>query len=162
MKKIKNSYRHLFACFLAFCLLLGCGQAAKDQSIKADLTVKAKEDVNFAGVHFSVEKGIVTLTGSCPTGKSIEMVKQKIKSIHVIDSIVDHLVIAPVTLGPSFNIKQQVDSVLAKYPAVIASVSDTAVVLTGKVKETERNKMVAAVGKIYPNVKSDQLVQEIK
>ncbi|MDQ0639952.1 hypothetical protein QF042_003517 [Pedobacter sp. W3I1] len=162
MKKNHNTRAHLNACLLAVSLLSACSQKARDQAIKADLTTKAKEDVNFAGARFSVEKGTVTLTGSCPSVKSKNLLMQKIKTIHIIDSIDDRLVIRPVTIGPSFSLSQQVDSILAAYPSVIATVSDTTVVLTGKVPATALEKMVSAVGKVYPNVNTEQLIPEVK
>jgi hypothetical protein len=162
MKKTYDTRAYINACLLAVSMLSACSQKARDQAIKADLTVKAKEDVNFAGVRFSVEKGMVTLTGSCPTTKSKNLVMQKIGTIHVIDSLQDHLVIGPVRIGPSFSVSQQVDSILAAYPSVIATVSDTAVVLRGKVRITELEKMVSAVAMVYPNVNSEQLIPQIK
>lgn len=135
----------------------GCSQQSLDKEIKADITSKAKEDINFAGVMFVVEKGRVTLSGSCPTAKSREMVKQKLRTIHVVDSVEDHLILAPVTLGPSFAIKQEVDSVLAKYPAVTAAVSDSAVLLIGKIKNADLNKLLPSLQKIHANVNTGRL-----
>jgi hypothetical protein len=148
MKRINNSWK----------VLLGiCSQQAKDKELKADVTLKAKEDVNFAGIHFFVEKGVVKLFGSCPTSKSRELIKQKLSTIHVIDSLEDHLVIAPVTLGPSFALKQQADSVLAQYPTVAASVSDTSITLLGEIEYSALQKLLAAMQKVHPNVKTSSL-----
>jgi hypothetical protein len=158
MKRINNSWKVLLGICLAIPVLKGCSQQAKDKELKADVTLKAKDDVNFAGLHFFVEKGVVKLFGSCPTSKSRELIKQKLSTIHVIDSLEDHLVIAPVTLGPSFALKQQADSVLAQYPTVAASVSDTAITLLGEIEYSALQKLLPAMQKVHPNVKTSSLI----
>jgi hypothetical protein len=147
----------LWMCF-AIPILEGCSQQAKDKEIKADITIKAKDDVNFAGLQYFVKNGIVKLFGNCPTTKAREMVKQKLSTIHVIDSLEDHLVIAPVILNSSFAIKQQADSVLATYPMVAASVSDTAIVLVGEIEYSNLQKLIPAMQKVHPNVKTSGLI----
>jgi hypothetical protein len=146
---------------IAFCLaipaMIGCSQQARDQQIKADITVKAKEDVNFAGVRFTVQNSRVTLMGSCPTFHSKSMVKQKLSSIYIIDSVVDRLQIGPVTMGTSFAVKQQVDSILASYPTVIAAVSDDSVALIGSVPQKDLSKLLESVGKLVANTTTDRL-----
>lgn len=47
-----------------------CNQKKRDKEIKADIVTKTKTDINFAGISYTVEGGVVTLTGSCPTAKS--------------------------------------------------------------------------------------------
>ncbi|HKG08453.1 MAG TPA: BON domain-containing protein [Pedobacter sp.] len=135
----------------------GCNQQMRDQEIKADITTKAKEDINFAGVQFTVQNGIVTLLGSAPTLKSREMLKQKVSSIHVIDSIDDRLQIAPVSIGANFTLKQQIDSVLVSYPMVIAAVSDNSAALIGSVSRKKRSKLLEQVGKLVGHTTTNRL-----
>jgi hypothetical protein len=156
MKRINNSWKILGMC-LAIPFIGSCSQQAIDQEIKADVTIKAKDDVNFAGIHFFVKNGVVSLFGSCPTSKSRELIKQKLGTIHVIDSLEDHLVIAPVTLGSSFVLRQQADSVLARSPTVAASVSDTAITLLGEIEYSALQKLLPALHKLHPNVKTSSL-----
>jgi osmotically-inducible protein OsmY len=157
MKTCKYLRADLAALSFLVLPMVSCNQQARDQEIKADVTVKAKEDVNFAGVQFTVENGRVTLSGSCPTVKSRAMLRQKLKTIHVIDSVDDRLQIAPVTIGSSFAVKQQVDSVLASYPTVTATVSDNAVALLGSISKKELGKLLESVGKVYANPATDRL-----
>jgi osmotically-inducible protein OsmY len=157
MKTCKYLRADLAALSFLVLPMVSCNQQARDQEIKADITVKAKEDVNFAGVQFTVENGRVTLLGSCPTLKSRAMLRQKLKTIHVIDSVDDRLQIAPVTIGSSFAVKQQVDSVLASYPTVTATVSDNAVALLGSISKKELGKLLESVGKVYANPATDRL-----
>lgn len=133
-----------------FCLVwfvpavISCGQQVTDRHIKADITSKAKEDVNFVGVRFIVEDGKVTLWGNCPTPDSRAAVRRKLRTIHVIKSIDDHLLIRPVLIGSSFAKKLQVDSILANYPVVTAELSGDIVMLAGELKQKELEKLLAS------------------
>lgn len=159
--KTLNQLRVYSAFFIALLVLPACSQQSKDAELKADITVKAKTDVNFSGVLFTVDKGNVILSGNCPTTTSREKVKQLLSTIHMIKNVEDHLTIAPVILGSSFTVKQQVDSVLSKYPGITAVVSDTAVVLQGKIKTAELEKLLPSLVKLYPKVVTEYLKKEI-
>lgn len=142
-------------------MMSGCREGIRDEEIKADLTMKAKEDLNFAGVQFYVENAQVTLSGSCPTLKSRALLIQKIKAIHVVDTIINNLEIAPVVLTTTFGLKQDVDSILSKYPTVTALVTDSIVVIKGKVKDQERGKLLRALGELSDQVRADQLERSL-
>lgn len=142
-------------------MMSGCREGIRDEEIKADLTMKAKEDLNFAGVQFYVENARVTLSGSCPTLKSRALLIQKIKAIHVVDTIINNLEIAPVVLTTTFGLKQDVDSILSKYPTVTALVTDSIVVIKGKVKDQERGKLLRSLGELSDQVRADQLERSL-
>jgi hypothetical protein len=142
-------------------LQVSCTQHIKDAELKADITVKAKADVNFAGVRFTVENRIVTIWGNCPTPRSKETVLQQLGTIHMLEGIVNHLRIAPVTLGSSFTLKQQVDSVLSAYPTITAAVSDTVVILEGKIKNKDLERLLPSVVQLHSNVTTNRLKREI-
>jgi 6-phosphofructokinase len=129
-------------------LTASCSQQARDRQIKADITGKAKEDVNFAGVRFLVEHDKVILFGNCATPESMDMVLKQLKTIHVIKSIDNRLRIAPVTMGTDFTLKQQVDSVLASYPTVSANLSNNALVLIGRIESKDMKKLQKSVEKL--------------
>ncbi|MEJ7560622.1 MAG: hypothetical protein WKF66_20090 [Pedobacter sp.] len=152
MNSILSSWKAVFGLCLVILLMESCSGQAKDQEIKADITIKAKDDVNFAGVQFYVKDATVKLVGTCPTPKSIALVKQKLSTIHVIDSVEDYLTIAPVRLGSSLAMKQQADSILSKYPTVISSVSDTSITLLGDIGNSELQKLLPVMKKVHPNV----------
>ncbi|MDY0904472.1 BON domain-containing protein [Pedobacter sp. CFBP9032] len=151
-------YIGFLTCLLLMVALMmsGCREGIRDEEIKADLTMKAKEDLNFAGVQFYVENAQVTLSGSCPTLKSRALLIQKIKAIHVVDTIINNLEIAPVVLTTTFGLKQDVDSILSKYPTVTALVTDSIVVIKGKVKDQERGKLLRSLGELSNQVRADQ------
>jgi hypothetical protein len=126
-----------------------CNSYYCDRQIKQDITSKAKNDVNFAGLKFTVKKGEVRLFGNCPTERCLIEVNTTLKSIHVIRKITNEAGIAPVTINASYTKKLQVDSVLSGYPAVWAEVSDTAVVLRGSIAEEETPKLLRTIGMLH-------------
>jgi len=146
-------------CLLSSCLILflACSQQRQDREIKADITIKAKEDLNFAGVRFVVDSGVVYLTGTCPTEKSRAMVRQKLQTIHLIDRVDDQLTIGAVTIGATLSMQQDLDSVLAKYPSVTSVLSDSGVILIGKIKPSELEKLLPSLKKVHPVLNIDQL-----
>jgi len=126
-----------------------CNSYYCDRQIKEDITSKAKNDVNFAGLKFTVKNGEVRLFGNCPTERCLIEVNTTLQSIHVIKKIKNEAGIAPVTINSSYAKKLEVDSVLSGYPAVWAEVSDTAVVLRGNIEEKETPKLLKTIGLLH-------------
>lgn len=122
-------------------ITIACNPPNIDKEIKSDITLKAKDDINFAGVYYTVENRNVTLWGNCPTEKSRNLVKQKLSTIHVIKGVNDRILIAPVTVGSNFTMKRQVDSVLAEYPGLSTVISGTALKVVGKVDKKYLQKL---------------------
>lgn len=158
MRSIKLSCKVCYSLCVMIFFVAGCSGKARDREIKADITIKARDDANFAGVHFFVKNGLVRLVGSCPTPRSRELINQKLKSIHIIDSLKDELIIAPVTLGTSYALKQQADSVLARYPMVSAFVSNTSIMLSGEIGSSELQKLLPLMKKVFPVVDTTRLI----
>jgi osmotically-inducible protein OsmY len=132
-------------------ILASCSSPDKqDKSIKADLTVKAEKKQDFAGVIFTVEKGIVTLSGQCPTDKSKTSVEGTVKKLYGVKDVVNNITIAPVVIGTDQGLKHQVDSVLKKYAGVQALTRDSIVHLEGKVKQDELPQLTAAINSLSP------------
>lgn len=161
----KRSHKYLLQYIFAFGFSVvvlsstsGCSEKRKDQSIKADIVTKAKTDVNFAGVEYTVDKGVVTLTGTCATEKSKAAVEKTIKSINIINGMVDRIQIAPVVLNADFPLKQSVDSVLANYPRVETNVSQQIVTLNGKITHNALSKLLSTIKKLHPAKVENQLV----
>jgi len=161
LMKVTNYLTSHFVLAAWVMLQVACTPNIRDAELKADITVKAKADVNFAGVLFTVEKRTVTLWGSCPTNRSRETIIKQLRTIHMLEGIEDHLRIAPVILGSSFTLKQQVDSVLSTYPSVAASVSDTLVILEGKINNKDLERLLPSVIKLHSQVNTSRLKREI-
>src|SRR5689334_2774140 len=115
---MKLGYKQYIIRLAMYCMLLlcSCSQERKDREIKADLTVKAKNMIDYAGVRFTVKGGIVSLSGECPTENAKNTVERKAKDLYAVKGIISHIVVAPVTIGTDHQLKQSVDSVLGNYP----------------------------------------------
>jgi hypothetical protein len=155
--KIKNALHNFVQRVLLVWLLIvvslnlvSCGQAKQDREIKADIATKVKTDVNFAGVNYTVNKGVVTLTGFCATEKSRQIAEKTIKGINIIKGINNLIKIAPVVITADQPLKQSVDSILAAYPTIQADVLEQVVTLKGDSKKQEAEKLIPALNKLNP------------
>jgi len=126
-------------------IIAGC---TTDKDIKADLAQKAKNDVNFAGVSYTVENKVVTLSGICSSVKAGQKVLQTVKDIHVIKGIIDRVQISPVTLNEDFSLQQAADSMLAVYPQVQATVKNHSILLSGKATKKDIDSLTAAAKRL--------------
>lgn len=140
---------------LGIALLAGC--STTDKEIKADIAIKAKTEIGFTGVNYTVQNKVVTLTGICPSEPSRQKVLLAVKGIAVIDSIIDRISIAPIQLTADLPIKQQVDSVLSSYPRVTGSVMQSQVTLTGYASHKEADKLLPAINKLKPAAVNNQI-----
>ena len=130
----------------------------KDATIKADLTTKATTEKDFSGVRFTVEDGVVTLSGVCATDKARNSVYEKVKGLYAVKDVVNNLSIGPVVIGTDELLKQGVDSVLKKYAGVQAIVRDSVVELEGKATSHESEKLIAAIEKLAPERVENKLM----
>jgi osmotically-inducible protein OsmY len=121
--------------------LAGC--QTTDEEIRADIASKARKDLNFAGLSYTVQNGKVSFKGSCPSQKAYNQVKQAVRNIHVIKAVIYDVHIAPVTLDILTQVKMQVDSLLAKYPQVVAEVRPAGITLRGTVTAAQRSGLIS-------------------
>jgi len=143
----RHAILYILVCTL---LMVSCNSYEKDKQIKADLTIKAKEDINFAGVNFTVKNRDVKIWGNCPTYKSKMAILQKLGTIHVINHIDDQLAIGQLYLGQDHDLKLLADSLLAKHPESWAVITDQNVILKGNVKEKQLPKLLEAIHQQIP------------
>ncbi len=152
----------LYICFLFMLIAIctSCSQANQDKHIKADLTAKAKNDLNFAGVNYTVNNGMVILTGNCSSAKSKAEVEQTVKGINIIKGIDNRIVIASVVINADFPLKQAVDSVLKTYPQVQATVNKNIILLEGKAEKKDIGKLLLGLNKLHPDKIENRLKAE--
>jgi osmotically-inducible protein OsmY len=157
MKQMKRKPLILISVFylLVFC---SCSQQYKDEEIKKDLTSKAKKEKNFAGVRFVVDNGVVTLSGECPTEKVRNEVQSKVEKVYAVKEVINHMTVAPVIIGTDQKLKQGIDSVLSKYPGVLAIVKDSMVQLQGKAQAKDQDKLLSAIQKLGPRQLQNEVV----
>ena len=123
--------------------LAGC--QTSDEEIRADIATKARKDLSFAGLYYTVQNGKVSFKGTCPSVKAFNQIKQAIRNIHVIKSVNYNVKIAPVTLDSLTQVKLQVDSLLAKYPRVVAEINLNEMTLKGSVANSKRPKLISDI-----------------
>jgi osmotically-inducible protein OsmY len=121
--------------------LAGC--QTSDEEIRADIATKARKDLSFAGLQYTVQNGAVSFNGSVPSQKAFNQIKQAIRNIHVIKSVNYKVGIAPLMLDTLTQVKMQVDSILAKYPQVIAEVRPAGITLRGSVTAAQRSGLIS-------------------
>jgi hypothetical protein len=132
--------------------LAGC--QASDEEIRADIATKARKDLSFAGLYYIVQNGKVNFKGNCPSQKAFNQVRQAVRNIHVIKSVNYDVRIAPVTLDSLTPVKMLADSLLARYPQVVAEVDQWGVTLRGSVAAAKRPKLISDIRLQIPgNVK---------
>src|SRR5215203_4325313 len=101
-------------------LMTACSSSVKDKGIKQMITTMAKEDIAFAAVSYAVDKGVVTLNGTCATPKESADVESRVKQTSGVRQVINQIAIAPVTLNGEHLLKKAVDSVLMDYPSILA------------------------------------------
>jgi hypothetical protein len=140
-----------------------CSPENKDVSVKKDLAVKAKSEIDFIGVRFVVNDGIVTLNGVCPTKSAVDAVHNKVKHLYGVKDVVNNLEIAEVVIGTDWMLKRGVDSVLTEYSQVEAITRDSVVTLLGKVDASKKEELILKMKGLMPrqlNVRLSDIVAE--
>ena len=140
LNPIKNTC--LFCMASIYLIATGC---SRDEGIKGAIRIKAKDNLYFAGVMYSVDHSIVTLTGKCPTKESRDKVALAVKDIGKVDSVINQITLGAVSIDNSLVLKQKLDSVLVKYPQIVADVNKTKVRLTGRLPSKNEPELFATV-----------------
>lgn len=130
----------ILSLLLCFTVVLGC--TSKDVGIKESIAANAKEQLMFAGINYSVNNGVVTLTGNAPGEELKEKIVKRVQSIGGVKKLIDHISIGPVLLDSDFIVKRKVDSVLADYPQVEAQVKNGVVKLSGTIQKQNEEKLL--------------------
>lgn len=132
----------------------------KDETVKADLVSKAKKEKAFSGVRFTVVNGTVTLNGVCPTEKAKNKVETTVKGVYAVEDVVNNIAIGPVVIGTDEQLRESVDSVLQKYPAVDAVVADSGVLLQGALQTAKAQTLISAIEQLKPKRLENNLIMQ--
>jgi hypothetical protein len=135
--------------------LAGC--QTSDQEIRADIAVKAQQDLNFSGLNYTVRAGMVHFFGRCPSEKAFTKIRQTITNIHVIKAVRYDVTITPVVLDTLTLVKLQADSLLSKYPEVTATVYPTGLTLKGNVPAQEKAMLLQTFHRPHMGLVKDSL-----
>ncbi len=149
------------AAYLLVCLIglswIGCSQRYKDTHTKADIATKAKTELDFVGVNYTVVGGVVTLIGKCPTQKARVAVEKKVSEIVGVKQVVNQIAIAPVVINADYPLQQAVDSVCMKYAQALGHVQDSIVTVKGEVEHKELTKLMTALDSLHARKVENQL-----
>lgn len=144
--------------FIISLIILFAGCKASDHEIRADIAGKAKQDLNFSGLSYSVQNGVVNVTGRCPSDKAFADVQQTLKGIHVIKAIHYKVSILPVVLNEWTPTRLKVDSLLAKYPGVAIQTDPDGLTLKGSLSLKAKSQLISELNKQHLPIPKDSLV----
>jgi osmotically-inducible protein OsmY len=146
---MRNFRKALYTVMTAM-IFSNCTTEDKDVSVKKDLAAKVKAEIDFVGVRFTINDGIVTLNGVCATRSALDAVHHKVKNLYGVNDVVNNLQIADVVIGKDWMLKRGVDSVLTEYPQVEAITKDSVVTLFGKVEAAKKEELVLKMKGLMP------------
>jgi len=129
-------------------LVLMLSACSPDKDVKSAIRIKAKDNLNFAGLTYAVQNSVVTVKGRCATKESKSKAIAEIKDIHPVDSVIDQIEIKPFSIDSSLALKQEIDSIIVKYPSVMAEVTHGKVRLSGKTARKKLPELYASVQKV--------------
>lgn len=147
MLQWKNKMKEALVC-LSIVLLISC--KPNDKDIKKAIAVGAREQLNFGGINYTVNKGVVPLTGDCPSEGMKNKLVKSLQSSPGVKQVIDRIVVGPVLLDTDFVLKQKVDGVLAGYASVQSNVRNGIVQLSGTIPQRDQEKLVADISKLPP------------
>lgn len=122
------------------------------------ISVTAKEEPAFAGVNYTVENGEVTLRGNVPSEMERDKIANKVKEMAGVNDVVNDIIIAPIVLNTDYVLKKSVDSVLKKYPTVLATVQDSVIMVEGTIGSRKAQKLFNALQSLKAKGVTSQLV----
>jgi hypothetical protein len=138
-----------------------CKQEQIDKDIKKQLALKAKTEIHYAGLYYTVAEGVLTLSGKSPTEKAKQAALKEIEGLAGVKQVIDQIQVAPVVIGTDYTLKYTVDSVLTEYPLALAEVQDSVITLRGQVKGKQLQNLLTGIDDLHPKqVHNLLLVQE--
>lgn len=114
----------------------------------------------------TVNKGVVTLSGTCPDESCKNSSETAAKNTKGVKSVVNNIVIsappastAPtVAIAPADSLKTSVDALVSSYKTVHATVDNGVVTLTGEIKRSQLTTLMQSVHELKPKKVENKLV----
>jgi len=149
-KKVENEMKkRIIALVIAGAgLVTGCSQQQKDKGIKGNITMQAIEEIAFAGVNYTVDEGVVYVTGRCPSQREKDKVLTRLGQLAGVKKIVETIELGPITLDENYWVKRSADSILKDYPKVSAILDGGQLYLNGYAEEKDQDKILSALEKL--------------
>lgn len=143
---------------LLFSLLVifaSCKQGPSDNEIQTELGSKITSTA--PGVVVSVNKGVVTLSGTCPDESCKQSSEAAAKSTKGVKEVVNNIVVnapppaAPtVEIAPADSLQTSLNQLLSAYKGVKGTVENGVITLTGNIKRSQLTPLMQSVNELKP------------
>lgn len=120
---------------LAFCSLTAvlflpsCKNQPDDSVIRKNISDTMAAYMTMSGVTATVDKGVVSLTGTCDGNDCVDQAEQKILNIDGVKKVVNQVTVSTTDL----TLRTSVQSIVSKYQGVTADVAAGEIVLRGSI-----------------------------
>ena len=153
--------KFIAVCFFCAATSLGissCKQKTTDTDIQSSVSAKLP-----SGVNSSVNDGVVTLTGECRDEPCKTTAEQAAKDVKGVKSVVNNITVVvigsqPVEISSDETLRNTVSEAIRSYQSVKADVKDGVVTLTGEVKRSDLQNLIAKVNELKPKKVDNKLV----
>lgn len=154
MKKTLTSFLILAVASLAIGFT-SCKSKPKDADIKAAVEKALAADPMSAGTMVaSVDKGVVTITGTCQDEMCKAHCGDLVKGVKGVKEVVNNCAVAPppapVEISADDALTTAVKDALLAFPGVSATVKDGVISLTGQIAKADRQKLMMALQALKP------------
>lgn len=166
MKLLSTNLRLLLT-IIAFSsiTLISCKGKQTDAEIQASINQKIASSDEMKGLTASVNNGVVSLSGECPTEECRKDCADQVKKIDGVKEVENNIRVAslvappaPVDVAADETLKASVNDVVKKYDGVQADVNDGVVTLRGEIKRANLQDLIVSLNELKPRKVENQLV----
>src|SRR5688500_4815783 len=166
MKLLNFNFR-LFLTILAFSsvTLISCKGKQTDAEIQNSINEKIASNDEMKGLTATVNNGVVSLSGECPTEECRKDCAEQVQKINGVKNVENNIRVASVTAPPApvevtadATLKSSVDDIVKKYDGVQADVNDGVVTLRGEIKRANLQDLIISLNELKPRKVENQLV----
>ncbi|HEX6848924.1 MAG TPA: BON domain-containing protein [Chitinophagaceae bacterium] len=137
-----------------------CKQKTTDADIKTAVDNAIAANASLSGTYTDVKDGVVTLTGQVKDDAAKADAETAARGINGVKSVVNNLTVTPppaVQITADDPLKVSVESTVKSYPGVNATVQDGVITLTGEIKRTDLQQLMAALNSLKPKKVENKL-----
>jgi osmotically-inducible protein OsmY len=166
MKLLNTNLRFLLMILaLAGFTLISCKGKQTDAEIQASINEKIAQNDEMKGLTASVNNGVVSLSGECPTDECRKECADEVKKINGVKDVQNNISVAsvaappaPVDIAADETLKASVNDIVKKYDGVQADVNDGVVTLRGEIKRANLQDLIISLNELKPRKVENQLV----
>ena len=139
--------------------MVACKSGPSDEEIQQTVSPTLQ-----SGVTASVNKGVVTLSGTCPDEACKTSSETSVKNAKGVKSVVNNIVVSAPAPAPtvevtsSDSLETAVNALVKSYKTVEADVNDGVVTLTGEIKRSQLTTLMQSVNELKPKRVENKLV----